>query len=55
MNALGIVTVPAGVVTATLCAPAMPSGVMAVIDVSLTTTTLVAATPPTVTMLAPVK
>ena len=48
-NALGIVAVPLGVVTATLCAPAAPAGVMAVIDVSLTTTTLVAATPPTFT------
>ena len=48
-NALGIVAVPLGVVTATLCAPAAPAGVMAVIDVSLTTTKLVAATPPTFT------
>ncbi len=42
-------------VTATLRAPAAPSGVMAVIDVSDTTTTSVAGLPPTVTMLAPVK
>ena len=54
MNALGIVAVPPGVVTATLCAPAMPAGVMAVIDVSLKTT-LVAAMPPTVMLLAPKK
>ena len=55
MNALGKLTVPPAVVTATLCAPAVPAGVTAVIDVALTTTTLVAATPPTVTLLAPVK
>ncbi len=55
MNALGKVTVPPDVVTATLCAPVIPAGVTAVIEVALTTTTLVAATPPTVTLLAPVK
>ena len=55
VNALGKVDVPPAVVTATLCAPAVPAGVTAVIDVALTTTTLVAATPPTVTLLAPVK
>ena len=32
-----------------------PAGVTAVIEVALTTTTLVAGTPPTVTLLAPVK
>ena len=36
-------------------APAAPAGVTAVIEVASTTTTLVAATPPTVTLLAPVK
>ena len=55
MNALGIDTVPPDVVTATLCAPAMPAGVTAVILSGLTTTTVVAATPPIVTLLAPAK
>ena len=55
VNALGKLTVPPAVVTATLCAPAVPGGVTAVIEVALTTTTLVAATPPTVTLLAPEK
>ena len=54
MNALGIDTVPPEVVTATVFAPAVPTGVNAVIEVALTTTTLVAAAPPTVTV-APVK
>ncbi len=36
-------------------APAAPAGVVAVIEVASTTFTLVAATPPTVTLLAPVK
>ena len=36
-------------------APAAPAGVTAVIEVASTTLTLVAATPPTVTLLAPVK
>ena len=36
-------------------APAAPAGVTAVIEVALTTTTLVAGLPPTVTLLAPVK
>jgi hypothetical protein len=40
-------------VTVTVTAPALPAGVVAVIDVLLTTTTLVAATPPKVTV-APV-
>ena len=48
-NALGIVAVPLDVVTATLCAPAAPAGVMAVIDVSDTKTT-VASLSPTVTL-----
>ncbi len=36
-------------------APAVPAGVTAVIEVASTTTTLVAATPPIVTLVAPVK
>ena len=36
-------------------APAVPTGVFAVMDVALTTTTLVAATPFTFTLVAPVK
>ena len=55
MNAPGAVAIPPAVVTATLCAPANPAGVTAVIDVSLTTTTLVAAFAPIFTTLAPVK
>ena len=55
MNALALVTVPPAVVTATLLAPAVPAGVLAVIDVALTTATFVAATPLTVTLVAPVK
>ena len=47
--------VPPGVVTATLLAPALPAGVTAVMLVAETTTTLVAATPPTVTLVAPVR
>ena len=42
-------------VTATLCAPAVPLGVFAVTEVLDTTRISVAATPPTVTLLAPVK
>ena len=41
------------VVTATLCAPAVPAGVFAVIEVAVATT-LVAATPPIFTV-APIK
>ena len=47
--------VPPTVVTNTLAAPAVPAGVVAVILVELTTVTLVAATPPMVTPVAPVK
>jgi hypothetical protein len=36
-------------VTVTVAAPALPAGVVAVMDVLLTTTTLVAAVPPNVT------
>ena len=46
---------PAIVVTATSRAPADPAGAVAVICVSLTTTMLVAATPPTVTPGVPAK
>ena len=55
MNAFVNVAVPPAVVTATLFAPAVPAGVTAVMLVAETTTTLVAATPPTVTLLAPVR
>ena len=47
--------VPLGVVTKTLAVPAVPAGVTAVIEVLLTTTTLVAAVPPIVTPVVPVK
>ena len=47
--------VPPGVVTTTGFAPAVPAGVSAVTLVAETTTTLVAATPPTVTLVAPVR
>ena len=46
---------PPGVVTTTLAVPALPAGVVAVIDVALTTVTPVAAAPPMVTPVAPVK
>ena len=55
MNAFVNVAVPPAVVTATLFAPAVPAGVTAVMLVAETTTTLVAATTPTVTLLAPVR
>ena len=55
MNAPSALAVPPVVVTATVCAPIMPAGVTAVMEVALTTTTLVAGLPPTVTLLAPVK
>jgi hypothetical protein len=51
----GAEEVPPGVVTTTDAVPALPKGVIAVIDVSLLTLTDVAATPPTVTDVAPVK
>ena len=41
---------PPDSVTRTSRAPAAPAGVLAVIDVALATTTLVAAVPPTVTV-----
>ena len=46
---------PPEVVTTIVFAPAVPAGVTAVIEVASTTTTLVAATPPIVTLLAPLK
>ena len=55
VNAFVAVALPPGVVTATLFAPTVPAGVTAVTLVDETTTTLVAATPPTVTLVAPVK
>ena len=55
VNASAALAVPLGVVTATLCAPTVPAGVTAVTLVDETTTTLVAATPPTVTLVAQVK
>ncbi len=55
VNAFVAVAVPFGVVTATLVAPTVPAGVTAVTLVDETTTTLVAAIPPTVTLVAPVK
>ena len=51
---MALVAVPPGVVTETLCNP-LPAGVTAVMDRSDCTTTLVAATPPTLTLVAPVK
>ena len=55
VNALALVAVPPRVVTATLLAPAVPAGVLAVMEVAFTTTTLVAATPLTITLVVPVK
>jgi hypothetical protein len=50
-----VVLVPLGVVTTTLTAPAAWAGVVAVIEVALTTVTPVAAVPPKVTEVAPIK
>ncbi len=55
VNAFGTVAVPAGVVTATLLEPKVPAGVTAVIFIDETTTMFVAFTPPTVTLVAPVR
>ena len=55
VNAPVLVTSPPIVVSTTSFAPAVPAGVTAVTDVALTTLTLVAAVPPTVTLLVPVK
>ena len=46
---------PPDVVTKTLAEPAIPAGVVAVMVVALTTLTLVAALPPMVTAVAPVR
>ena len=55
VNAPDLVAVPPAVVTATLLAPTVPAGVVAVIEVALTTTTLVAEAPPIFTLVALVK
>ena len=55
MNVIACDVDPPAVVTTIVFAPADPAGVTAVMEVALTTTTPVAATPPTVTLLAPVK
>jgi hypothetical protein len=47
--------VPPAVVTKTLAGPAVPAGVVAVIEVALTIDTLAAAAPPILTPVAPVK
>jgi len=47
--------VPPGVVTRTLAVPALPAGVVAVMVVAFTTVTALAAVPPIVTAVAPVK
>ena len=54
VNALALVAVPPMVVTSTLCAPAVPVGVLAVMVVAELVKT-VAAIPPTFTLVAPVK
>ena len=55
MNSVLAALVPLGVVTRTLAVPAIPAGVVAVIEVALITVTPVAASPPMVTAVAPVK
>ena len=55
VNVPDLVAVPPAVVTATLLAPTVPAGVVAVMEVALTTTTLVAKAPPIFTLVAPVK
>ena len=47
--------VPLGAVTSTLAVPALPAGVVAVIEVELNTVTAIAVAPPMVTAVAPVK
>ena len=54
MNAFAFEAVPPSVVTDTDFEPAVCAGVRAVSVVALVTDTLVAATPPTVTVVAPV-
>ena len=53
MNAFVNVAVPPAVVTATLFAPAVPVGVIAVMVVVEVTLSAVAAKPPTVTLVVP--
>jgi len=55
VNALALVAIPPIVFTEILCVPTLPAGVIAVMDVADATITLVASTPPTVTIVAPVK
>ena len=55
MKAAVLVAVPPGVVTTTSFAPAAPAGATPLIEVALFTTTLVAAMPPTFTLVAPVR
>ena len=55
MKAITLDALPPAVVTATVCEPDVPAGVTAVMDVGETTVKLAAATPPTVTSVAPVK
>ena len=55
VNALALLAVPLAVVTVIGLAPTPPAGVTAVITVVETATTFVAATPPTITLLALVK
>ena len=50
-----LATWPSGLVTTTVTAPALCAGVVSVIEVALTTITLVAATPPNVTVAPVVK
>ena len=47
--------VPPGVVTSTLAVPALPAGMVAVMVVAFTTVKVVAAAPPMVTAVAPVR
>ena len=55
MNAPVNVALPPVFVTVTSFAPTVPAGVLAVIDGALATTILVAATPPTFTLVVLVK
>ena len=55
VNPLTSVAVPPAVVTLTLLIPAAPAGVTAVIVVELTRTIFVASTPPTFTLVVPVR
>ena len=55
VNAASLVSEPLGVVTTTSLSPTVPAGAIATIEVAEATTKLVAGTPPTVTLVAPVK